>query len=41
MILDYFGEFLMTFVPKKGVQVPDGEKPIYLLDRGLAEKVWA
>ena len=39
MFSDFFGEFLMTLVPKKGVQVPDDEKPIYLLDRGLAEKV--
>ena len=29
----------MTFVPKKGDKVPNSEKPIYLLDRGLAEKV--
>ena len=36
---DYFGEFLVTFTPKEGSTLPEGEEPLYLLDRGLAEKV--
>ncbi len=39
MIIDFFGEFVVTFVTKRRTNNHEMGKPVYLLDRGLAEKV--
>ena len=39
--VDFYGEFVLTFVPRKTNQPHNEENPVYLLDRNICEKVYS